>query len=94
MRLNFLIYLYKINAYVPENNGINNWLTNKPNASVPCYISKQKEKDMKRRSNTNVWLMIGAIVAIILLMIWLFVGTTLEEDANSETDPMTIEQNI
>lgn len=46
---------------------------------------------MKKR---NVWLVIGVIVAIVLLMIWLFVGTTLEEVSNPETDPMTIEQNI
>lgn len=46
---------------------------------------------MKKR---NVWLVIGVIVAIVLLMIWLFVGTTLEEVTNPETDPMTIEQNI
>lgn len=42
----------------------------------------------------NVWLIIGVIVAITLLMIWLFVGTTLEEVSNPETDPMTIEQNV
>lgn len=49
---------------------------------------------MKRRNKTNTWLMLGVVVAIILLMIWLFVGTSLEEDSNPETDPMTIEQNI
>lgn len=42
----------------------------------------------------NVWLIIGVIVAIVLLMIWLFVGTTLEEVSNPKTDPMTIEQNV
>lgn len=47
-----------------------------------------------KRTNKKVWLMIGAVIAIILLMIWLFVGTTLEEVSNSEADPMTIEQNI
>lgn len=47
-----------------------------------------------RRKNTNVLLVFGVVIAIILLMIWLFLGTTLEQEANQETDPMTVEQNI
>ena len=47
-----------------------------------------------RRKNTNVLLVFGVVIAIILLMIWLFLGTTLEQEANPETDPMTVEQNI
>ena len=47
-----------------------------------------------RRKNTNVLLVFGVVIAIILLMIWLFLGTTLEQEANAETDPMTVEQNI
>ena len=47
-----------------------------------------------RRKNTNVLLAFGVVIAIILLMIWLFLGTTLEQEANPETDPMTVEQNI
>lgn len=47
-----------------------------------------------RRKNTNVLLVFGVVIAIILLMIWLFFGTTLEQEANPETDPMTVEQNI
>lgn len=47
-----------------------------------------------RRKNTNVLLVFGVVIAIILLMIWLFLGTTLEQEANPETDPLTIEQNI
>ena len=47
-----------------------------------------------RRKNTNVLLDFGVVIAIILLMIWLFLGTTLEQEANPETDPMTVEQNI
>lgn len=47
-----------------------------------------------RRKNTNVLLVFGVVIAIILLMIWLFLGTTLEQKANPETDPMTVEQNI
>lgn len=47
-----------------------------------------------RRKNTNVLLVFGVMIAIILLMIWLFLGTTLEQEANPETDPMTVEQNI
>lgn len=47
-----------------------------------------------RRKNTNVLLVFGVVIAIILLMILLFLGTTLEQEANPETDPMTVEQNI
>ena len=47
-----------------------------------------------RRKNTNVLLIFGVVIAIILLMIWLFLRTTLEQEANPETDPMTVEQNI
>ena len=47
-----------------------------------------------RRKNTNVLLVFGVVIAIILFMIWLFLGTTLEQEANPETDPMTVEQNI
>ena len=47
-----------------------------------------------RRKNTNVLRVFGVVIAIILLMIWLFLGTTLEQEANPETDPMTVEQNI
>ena len=47
-----------------------------------------------RRKNTNVLLVFGVVIAIILLMNWLFLGTTLEQEANPETDPMTVEQNI
>ena len=47
-----------------------------------------------RRKNTNVLLIFGVVIAIVLLMIWLFLGTTLEQEANPETDPMTVEQNI
>ena len=47
-----------------------------------------------KRKNTNVLLIFGVVIAIILLMIWLFLGTTLEQEANPETDPMTVEQSI
>lgn len=47
-----------------------------------------------KKKNTNVLLMIGVVIAIILLMAWLFLGTTLEEDANSEANPQTVEQNV
>lgn len=47
-----------------------------------------------RRKNTNVLLIFGVVIAIVLLMIWLFLGTTLEQEANPETAPVTIEQNI
>ena len=41
----------------------------------------------------NIWLIIGVIIAIVLLMVWLFVGTTLEEVTNPETAPIEIESN-
>ena len=47
-----------------------------------------------KRKNTNVLLIFGVVIAIILLMIWLFLGTTLEQEANPETDPMTVEHTI
>ena len=47
-----------------------------------------------RRKNVNVLLIFGVVIAIVLLMIWLFLGTILEQEANPETDPLTIEQNI
>lgn len=47
-----------------------------------------------KRKNTNVLLIFGVVTAIILLMIRLFLGTTLEQEANPETDPMAVEQNI
>lgn len=47
-----------------------------------------------KQKNTNVLLVVGVVIAIVLLMVWLFLGTTLEEDSNSETNPLTIEQNI
>ena len=46
------------------------------------------------RKNTNVLLVSGVVMSIILLMTLLFLGTTLEQEANPETDPMTVEQNI
>lgn len=46
---------------------------------------------MKKRNNT--WLVVGVIVAVTLLMYWLFVGTTLEEEASQEIAPVAIEQN-
>lgn len=45
---------------------------------------------MQKRN--NVWLVVGVIVAIALLMYWLFAGTTLEEETNSEISPVIIEQ--
>lgn len=42
----------------------------------------------------NTWLIVGVVVAVILLLFWLFAGTIIEEEANPETNPATIEQNI
>lgn len=46
---------------------------------------------MKKKN--SVWLIVGVIIAIVLLMYWLFAGTTLEEEASQEISPVTIEQN-
>ena len=39
----------------------------------------------------NVWLVIGVVVAIVLLMVWLFVGTTVEEVADPVVSLMVVE---
>lgn len=46
-----------------------------------------------KRKKVNLMLLIGVVIAILLLMVWLFLGTTLEEEANPVTAPMAIEQN-
>ena len=45
-----------------------------------------------RKKSVNTLLVFGVVVAIILLMIWLFLGTTLVEDASTEITPVPIEQ--
>ena len=45
-----------------------------------------------RKKSVNTLLVFGVVVAIILLMIWLFLGTTLVEDTSTETSPVPIEQ--
>ena len=37
-----------------------------------------------RKKSVNTLLVFGVVVAIILLMIWLFLGTTLVEDTSTE----------
>ena len=46
-----------------------------------------------KQKKVNVMLIIGVLVAAALLMVWLFLGTTLEEDANPVAAPAQIEQN-
>ena len=48
---------------------------------------------MDYRKRNNIMLIIGAIIAAVLLLFWLFAGTTLEEDANPVTGPAMSEQN-
>lgn len=77
------------------------WLNLPVLSELNCYFCclmlmnnrklNQIYRSMKKK---NVWLVIGVIIAIVLLMIWLFVGTTLEEIANPETDPIVVEQNV
>ena len=45
-----------------------------------------------RKKSVNTLLVFGVVVAIILLMIWLFLGTTLVEDTNTKISPVPIEQ--
>ena len=45
-----------------------------------------------RKKSVNTLLVFGVVVAIILLMIWLFLGTTLVEDTSTENTPVPIEQ--
>ena len=45
-----------------------------------------------RKKRVNTLLVFGVVVAIILLMIWLFLGTTLVEDTSTEISPVPIEQ--
>ena len=60
---------------------------------VPAVYSKMNKsvKDMRKKS-VNTLLVFGVVVAIILLMIWLFLGTTLVEDTSTEITPVSIEQ--
>ena len=45
-----------------------------------------------RKKSVNTLLVFGVVVAIILLMIWLFLGTTLVEDTSTVISPVPIEQ--
>ena len=45
-----------------------------------------------RKKSVNTLLVFGVVVAIILLMIWLFLGTMLVEDTSTEISPVPIEQ--
>lgn len=45
-----------------------------------------------RKKSVNTLLMFGVVVAIILLMIWLFLGTTLVEETSTQISPVPIEQ--
>ena len=45
-----------------------------------------------RKKSVNTLLVFGVVVAIILLMIWLFLGTMLVEDTSTEITPVSIEQ--
>lgn len=45
-----------------------------------------------KQKKVNVMLFIGVLIAIVLLMVWLLLGTTLEEDTSSEISPVAVEQ--
>lgn len=49
---------------------------------------------MKSNRKNSLWMILGVVVAIALLLYWLFAGTTLEQEANPESNPTTIEQNV
>lgn len=46
-----------------------------------------------KQKKVNVMLVVGVLVAVVLLMVWLFLGTTLEEDSSQITAPIQMEQN-
>ncbi|KMM32386.1 hypothetical protein ACM15_17495 [Parabacteroides goldsteinii] len=58
------------------------------------YAHIKQNQNYEGMKKKNLWLIIGVIIAIVLLMVWLFVGTTLEEVTNPETNPMEVEQNV
>lgn len=41
-----------------------------------------------RKKQVNVLLLVGVALAIFLLMVWLFLGTTLEEDTSGDFAPL------
>lgn len=46
-----------------------------------------------KQKKVNVMLVVGVLVAVVLLMVWLFLGTTLEEDSTQIATPIQMEQN-
>ena len=46
---------------------------------------------MARKEKVNVLLIVGAVLLCVLLLVWLFLGTTLEEDS-SPVAPALLEQ--
>ena len=46
-----------------------------------------------KKKKVNVMLIIGVLIAAALLMVWLFLGTTLEEDSTPIASPIPMEQN-
>ena len=45
-----------------------------------------------KKNKTNVLLLIGVLILCVLLMVWLFLGTTLEEEGDPVVSPYVIEQ--
>lgn len=42
----------------------------------------------------NVWTIIGIFIAIVLMLYWLFAGTTIEEESDGIYTPEAIEQAV
>lgn len=60
---------------------------NEPSRGFGGYISDINDSNM-RRKQVNVLLLVGVALAIVLLMVWLFLGTTLEEDSTPNFSPL------
>lgn len=60
---------------------------NEPSRGFGGYISDINDSNM-RRKQVNVLLLVGVALAIVLLMVWLFLGTTLEEDSTRNFSPL------
>jgi hypothetical protein len=48
---------------------------------------------MSKKDNTSTWLLIGILALCVLLFVWLFLGTTIEEDSDPVTAPALLEQS-
>jgi hypothetical protein len=48
---------------------------------------------MSKKNNISTWLIIGVLALCVLLFVWLFLGTTIEEDSDPVAPPALLEQS-